>query len=65
MNSIYQLNKDLIGLLVCPVTGSALVYDTEFSRLVTVDGTLAYPVVSGIPMLLAEHAIELVGGNGF
>lgn len=45
--------------LVCPKTHSRLVYDAQTSELVSLSARLAYPVRSGIPVLLAEEAREI------
>lgn len=54
-----KLSKDLLNIIVCPVSGGKLVYDTEKSILVSQQAGLAYPVIDGIPMLLASEAIKL------
>lgn len=46
-------------LLVCPKTHARLVYDEQTSELVSLAARLAYPVRSGIPVLLVEEAREL------
>lgn len=54
-----KLSKDLLSIIVCPVSGGKLVYDKEKSVLVSQQAGLAYPVIDGIPMLLASEAIKL------
>lgn len=50
---------DMWKWLVCPKTHSRLIYDASTSELVSLSARLAYPVRSGIPVLLAEEAREL------
>ncbi len=47
----------LLSLVRCPRTGQRLVL--RDGRMVTEDGTLAYRVEDGIPVLLAEEAVEV------
>jgi uncharacterized protein YbaR (Trm112 family) len=51
-----QLSKVLMKILVCPVTKSSLIYDTETNELVSPTAALAYPIMDGIPILLADEA---------
>jgi uncharacterized protein YbaR (Trm112 family) len=46
----------LLGVVRCPRTGQKL--RREDGRLVTEDGKFAYRVEGGIPVLLAEEAVE-------
>jgi uncharacterized protein YbaR (Trm112 family) len=47
----------LLEVVRCPRTGQKL--HEEAGRLVTGDGALAYRVDNGIPVLLAEEAVEV------
>ena len=47
----------LLSVAHCPRTGQTL--HEEDGRLVTQDGRLAYRVEDGIPVLLAEEAVEV------
>jgi uncharacterized protein YbaR (Trm112 family) len=47
----------LLEVARCPRTGQKL--RTQDGRLVTEDGALAYRVEDGIPVLLAEEAVEV------
>ncbi len=49
----------LLALLVCPVTKTRLVYDTEKQELISRVAGLAFPIRDGIPIMLAEEAREL------
>jgi uncharacterized protein YbaR (Trm112 family) len=46
----------LLEVVRCPRTGQKL--HEEAGRLVTEDGALAYRIDEGIPVLLAEEAVE-------
>ena len=47
----------LLEVVRCPRTGQIL--DHEGARLVTEDGSLAYRLEDGIPVLLADEAVEV------
>jgi uncharacterized protein len=49
----------LLERLVCPVTKTRLVYDSEKQELISKAAGLAYPIRDGIPIMLAEEAREL------
>lgn len=48
--------ETLLEVLRCPRTGQRL--RSQGERLVTEDGSLAYRIENGIPVLLAEEALE-------
>ena len=55
----------LLAKLVCPVTRTPLRYDEASQELVSDEAGLAYPIRSGVPVLLAEEARTIaVGGEG-
>lgn len=43
----------MLKLLRCPVSHSALRYDAERQRLISAEGGHEYPVINGIPVLMA------------
>ena len=49
-----QIDPELLKLLRCPVTHSALRQEGDF--LIAETGGLSYPVREGIPVMLAEEA---------
>lgn len=49
----------LLEILVCPVTKGMLTYDRARQELVSKQAGLAYPVRSGIPIMLPSEAREL------
>lgn len=53
------ISKDLLDLLVCPLTKGPLYYDAAAEELVSQQAKLAFPVREGIPILLIEEARKL------
>ena len=51
-----SIAPELLGLLVCPVTRTALRLDAERDELVSDAAQLAYPIRAGVPVLLVEAA---------
>lgn len=49
----------LMEALVCPATGGRLEYDAARSELVSRSAGLAYPIRSGIPIMLIDEARSL------
>ncbi len=49
----------LLGILVCPVTRTTLRYDQDADELVSEAAGLAYPIRSGVPVMLVEEARQL------
>ena len=50
------LDKNLIKILVCPITKSKLLYDKINNRLISKDAGLVFPIVNGVPVLIIEEA---------
>lgn len=53
-----MFNSEMLELLVCPVSHSALRYDAERQGLIGGDGRYFYPIIDGIPVLLPDNAQE-------
>ena len=53
------INPDLLAILVCPMTRTALVHDTDADELISEAAGLAYPIRDGIPVMLVEEARKL------
>jgi hypothetical protein len=49
----------LLEILVCPVTKGRLIYDREHQELISKAAGLAYPIRSGIPIMLPDEARKL------
>ena len=53
------ISKDLLEILVCPVTKGPLTYDKARQELVSDAARLAYPIRDGIPVMLESEARRL------
>ena len=49
-----MIDKELLDILICPVTGDKL--RLEDDKLVNVKWGLKYPIRDGIPVMLVEEA---------
>ena len=54
-----KIDKDLLDILVCPVTKDKLLLDEENNELISKEAKLAYPIRVGIPIMLPEEARKL------
>lgn len=50
------MDKELIAMLVCPVSHSELTFDRERNELKSSVSGLAYPIRDGIPVMLESEA---------
>ena len=50
------MQKQLLDILVCPVTKGPLKYDQEKQELISTSARLAYPIRDGIPVMLENEA---------
>ena len=57
--NIEQNLDELLKILICPKTGSRLLYDKEKNELISKKGKLAYPIRDNIPILLENEARKL------
>lgn len=53
----------LLELLVCPLTKLRLEYDAAHQELISRAAGLAYPIRSGVPILIADAARPLDDGK--
>lgn len=53
------MNKNLLDILVCPVTKAALTLSKDGTELISKIGGMAYPIRDGIPVLLETEARTL------
>lgn len=54
-----MLDKELLEILVCPVSKAPLIWREQANELLCKASGLAYPVRDGIPVLLEEEARHL------
>ena len=55
----HRASPKLLEALVCPATGARLEYDAERGELISRNAGLAYPIRSGIPIMLIDEARKL------
>ena len=53
------MDKNLLEILVCPVTKGPLIHDTSKQELVSLSARLAYPIRDEIPIMLESDARAL------
>ena len=54
-----NIDPKLLEILVCPLTKEPLRYDKDAGELISDRAGLAYPIKSGIPIMLPDEAREL------
>ncbi|HWC62329.1 MAG TPA: Trm112 family protein, partial [Rhizomicrobium sp.] len=54
-----ETDPKLLEILICPLTRTTLHYDREKQELVSKAAGLAYPIRSGVPIMLPSEAREL------
>jgi hypothetical protein len=54
-----DVDSQLLEVLVCPITRSALSYDRVRQELISHQARKAYPIRSGVPIMLVEEARDL------
>ena len=59
-NSNIPVNKDLMRLIVCPVTGGNLYYDQTTNLVISESAKISFPVREGIPILVRSEARPLI-----
>ena len=51
-----MIDRELLDMLICPVTKGKLEYDEKENVLISAEARLKYPVIDGIPVMLPERA---------
>ena len=51
--------EELLKILICPKTGSKLLFDKAKNELISKEAKLAYPIRDNIPILLENEARKL------
>ena len=54
-----MFDKQLLEVLVCPVSKTKLIYDDAKQELISTASSLAYPIRDGIPVMLEEEARQI------
>lgn len=52
-------DRRMLEALVCPVTHAVLHYDAERQELISRAAHLAFPIRSGIPIMLVDEARQI------
>ena len=58
-NEASDIDPRLLEVLVCPLTRSALHFDRTRQELISQQARKAFPVRSGVPIMLLEEARDL------
>ena len=58
-NEASDIDPRLLEVLVCPLTRSALHFDRARQELISQQARKAFPVRSGVPIMLLEEARDL------
>ena len=53
------MNKNLLNMLVCPVTKSKLYYNKNSSELISLSARLAFKIKDDIPVMLEDEARQI------
>ena len=53
------VDRRLLEVLVCPITRGALYYDRASQELISNQARKAFPVRSGVPIMLVDEARDL------
>ena len=54
-----MIDRELLGILVCPVSKASLIVSDDGDELLCLASGLGYPVRDGIPVLIADEARDL------
>jgi uncharacterized protein YbaR (Trm112 family) len=54
-----KMDKNLLGILACPLCKGELLYDSSNQELICKFDRLAYPIVNAIPVMLESRARRL------
>ena len=57
--NVEQNLDELLKILICPKTGSKLLFDKEKNELISKKAKLAYPIRDNIPILLENEARKI------
>ena len=57
--SLKEVDPKLLEILVCPLTKTPLEYDRARQELISRQAGLAFPIKSGIPIMIVDAARKL------
>ena len=55
-----QIDPKLLEILVCPLTKAPLTFNKKTQELVSDQAGLAYPIRSGVPIMLVDEARKII-----
>jgi uncharacterized protein YbaR (Trm112 family) len=55
-NPRHVLDRQVLEMLVCPLTKTRLTLSPDRTELISVAGRLAFPIVKGVPLLTLDEA---------
>jgi len=53
------MDKNLLDILVCPITKEKLIFDKTNKELISNGAKLAYPIIDGIPVMIPDQARKI------
>ena len=53
------MDKNLLDILVCPLTKEKLVYDKKNNELISNGAKLTYPIIDDIPVMIPDQARKI------
>ena len=59
MGRFNMIDKELLAILVCPLTGGRLVLSDDKTELLCKLSSLAYPIKDSVPVMLVAEARKL------
>ena len=59
MNDNNGIDKQLLDILVCPISKGPLKYNKEGNELISLEAGLAFPVEDGVPIMLLDRARKI------
>lgn len=60
----FSVDPKLLEFLVCPLTKTRLEYDASRQELISRAAGMAFPIKSGVPLLIADAARPLDDSDG-
>ncbi len=54
-----KFDKELLKIIVCPLSKERLIYDEKKECLIAKSSKLSYPIKNGIPIMIIEEAKKI------
>lgn len=52
----HGIDRHMLETLICPLTQSTLIWDSETNELISLAAGIAYPVRNGVPIMVESEA---------